>query len=386
MIKTTLKNGIELVYIPVKSFYSSVAIGVRSGYSYDPESDVGVTHLYEHIFTAMLSRLFDYGNKIEKSGFSQNASTYNGAMIVYFEHYGTEVLKILKLFKKNIENFMVGAKDFDIEKESVKNEISDWNKDYETAFSTYLKKVGFKQTRNKRFETQKSINKLKVFHLLREHDNIFSYGNVVVVLYGKIPKKEYMKIRTLLESIELKKRHETKRFYLGNHNTLHKRNDTGVLLFHVENPTFNDFLCEQIYKNTMVEYDDSILYNLLRNKERLSYGASYDDIDGVGERIFYFYFTFKDKLALKKIMRNFKSHQKIFKHDKKLFEKGKRRTLIEFYKNSLDQSDFVVDLAYYYLLYGEVLDINKIRKRLSSIKYDDYDKWIRKLTYKRLIV
>lgn len=386
MIRRHLDNGIDFIYIPIKTFYNSVSVGVRSGYSYDPDKHTGLTHLYEHVFVAMLSKLNKYSQKIEKYGFSQNASTYNGAMIVYFEQYKSGLINIFNLFKKNIEKFMVDGKDFNIEKESVKNETSDWNKNYDDVVFNFVKRRGFSLPRNKRVDTQRSVDELNLFDLLRWHNYVFSSGNVVVVLYGKVSNKEYTKIKNLLSSIEIPQVESPKKFYAGKYNTIHRRHDTGVLIFNVKNPTFKDYLCERIYKNTMVDYDDSLLFNFVRNKERLSYGADYNEIDGVGERVFYFSFTFKDKSALRQTMKELKYPTRVFKQDRTLFEKGKKRALIEFYKDASNQSDFAVDLAYYYLLYGEKLDMRKINKYLSSLKYNDYEKWLKKLTYKKLIV
>ncbi len=381
-----LSNGIDLIYIPVKTFYNTVVVGTKAGYSYDPNDEIGLNHLYEHLFVAMLERLYRYSERIEKYGFSQNAFTYNSAMLFYFEQYKDSILKILGLFKKNIEKFMIDQRDFNIEKSSVKNEISNYNKNYENLIFDFVKRKGFTLARNKRVDTQRSINKLDFFSLLREHNNIFSKGNVVVVIYGKISKKEYSKIIDLIESVELPDGYEESHLVAGNYNKFKKRNDTGVILYNIKNPTFEDYLCERIYKNTMVMYDDSMLFNFVRNKNRLAYNVDYGEIDGVGERVFYFAFTFKDKKKLKYVMNEIKNPLKKFKQTKKEFEKGKKRTIIEFYKDSMNQSDFALDLAYYYILYGEALDIHKIINKIKKIKYEDYKKWLRKIKWKKLIV
>ena len=381
-----LTNGMDLIYIPVKTFYNTVVVGARGGYAYDANDEIGLNHLYEHVFIAMLERLYKYGEKIEKYGFSQNAFTFNSAMLFYFEQYKDSVLNILKLFKKNIEKFMVDPKDFNIEKASVKNEISNWGKNYENLIFDVVKRKGFVLARNKRTDTQRNINRLNFFSLLREHNNIFSKGNVVVILYGKVPEKTFDKIVDLLESIKLPEGYEPNKFAVGDYRKIHKRNDTGIIIYNVKNPTFKDYLCEIIYKNTMVSYDDSMLFNFVRNRKRLAYNVDYEEIDGVGERVFYFSFAFKNKNMLKDVMNEIKNPLRKFKQTKAEFNKGKKRAIIEFYKDAMDQSNFALDLAYYYILYGEALDIHKIINKINALKYEDYKKWLRKIKWKKLIL
>ncbi len=380
-----LKNGLEVIYIPAKTFYNTVVIGSKSGYSYDPDDEIGLNHLYEHVFVAMLSRLYKYSEKIEKYGFSQNAFTYNSAIVFFFEQYRKNIYKILKIMKKQIEKFMVDNKDFEIEKSSVENETSEWNKDKDGIIFNIVKQKGFSLARNKRVDKLKNVKKLSMFSVIRENNNIFSKNNVVVVLYGKLSKKEYRKIIKLLASIELGDKIENKNYHYDKYSQRMNR-DTGVIIYNLKSPTFDDYICERIYKNVMVDYDDSLLFDFVRNKEKMSYGAKYDEIDGVDERVFYFSFTFKDKTKLKEVMNKIGNVFKTFKQNKDLFEKGKKRTIVEFYKDSLNQTDFAIDLAYYYLIYGEKLNINEIIKRVSKISYNHYKNWLKRLKVKKVII
>ena len=394
MLSNKLANGIEFVYIPAKTFYNTVVIGTKSGFSFDPADKPGLTHLYEHVLISMLNKLYKYGENVEKSGFSQNAFTYNGAMVIYFEQQKNKILKTLKLFKNIIENFYISNDVFEIEKEAVKNESSDHNKDYDSVVLDFVKLCGFESERNTRVETIESINKLSMLDVLKWHSTVFSNNGIIVILYGDVVYSDYENMKILLSSIRLndyvkpkypkiKKTNNTGVKKISNRL---KKLDTGIFAFNIKNPTFTDYLCERIYKDTMIDYDDSLLFDFIRNRERASYTAYYNDIDGVGERVFYFSFASRNKRNLVKTMNTVKNPKTFFRQNEGLFKKGKKRALLKFYGDASNQSDFSVDLAYYYILYGKILDIYKIRNRLLSIKYADYIKWLNRLKYKKIII
>jgi predicted Zn-dependent peptidase len=152
----------------------------------------------------------------------------------------------------------------------------------------------------------------------------------------------------------------------------------GIIAYRVSNPNFKDYLCEQIYKNIMTNFDDSLLFKFIRENEKSTYSIIYSAIDGVNERIFYFYFIGNPK-NIKNVKKKIDFRKSFFKQTKYLFNLGKKRTIVEFIKSSENQSDFTDDIAYYYAMFGVSLDKKSLIKEIENIKYRYYKKWMKKI-------
>jgi len=371
------KNGITLQYIKTKTDYISVCLTSRVGYSYDPDDKIGLTHLYEHVFVSMLENLYNYNDYIEKLGFYQNADTSNTLMNVYFETYRNMVPDVLIRIKKLIENFSIIGKVFNIEKEAVKNEVSKRNLEYDELIENYVSKL-FLLERNRRVQTVKTTSRINITDLLKFHNFIFSKDNIILIIYGRLSKKLEREVNNIVSSIYLPKRKE-----LGNYkdNTKPLRfnmKNIGIILFRVPKPNFKDYLSEQIYKNIMTRFDDSLLYKFIREEEKATYAITYDAIDGVNERLFYFYFIGNSK-NVKNVKKKIDLRNKFFKQTKKLFNLGKRRTIIELLKSAEAQTYFTEDLAYYYATFGISLNKKSLIKEIKKLKYSYYKKWLKRI-------
>jgi predicted Zn-dependent peptidase len=154
----------------------------------------------------MLENLYDYGKYTEKLGFYQNADTSNTLMNVYFDTYKNILPKVLEGMRKQIENFAVSGKVFMIEKEAVKNEVAKRNLSFDDLIDNYISRKVFSLDINRRIQTIKTTNKININDLLKFHNFIFSYGNVIITLYGKLPKKLEKKVINIISNISLNKR------------------------------------------------------------------------------------------------------------------------------------------------------------------------------------
>jgi len=371
------KNGITLQYIKDKTDYVSVCLTAKAGDSYDPNDKIGLTHLYEHVFVSMLENLYNYNDYIEKLGFYQNADTSNTLMNVYFETYRNMVPDVLIGIKKLIENFSIIGKVFNIEKEAVKNEVSKRNLDYDELIENYVSKL-FLLERNRRVQTVKTTSKINIIDLLKFHSFIFSKNNVTFTIYGRISRKLEREVNNILSSIYLPERKELEDYKDHTKTLRFNRKNIGIILFRVPNPNFKDYLCEQIYKNIMTRFDDSLLYKFIREEEKATYAITYDAIDGINERLFYFYFIGNPK-NVKNVKKKIDLRNKFFKQTKKLFNLGKRRTIIEFLKSAETQTYFAEDLAYYYATFGVSLDKKSLITELKKLKYLYYKKWLKRI-------
>jgi len=371
------KNGITLQYIKDKTDYVSVCLTAKAGDSYDPNDKIGLTHLYEHVFVSMLENLHNYNDYIEKLGFYQNADTSNTLMNVYFETYRNMVPDVLIGIKKLIENFSIIGKVFNIEKEAVKNEVSKRNLDYDELIENYVSKL-FLLERNRRVQTVKTTSKINIIDLLKFHSFIFSKNNVTFTIYGRLSRKLEREVNNILPSIYLPERKELEDYKDHTKTLRFNRKNIGIILFRVPNPNFKDYLCEQIYKNIMTRFDDSLLYKFIREEEKATYAITYDAIDGINERLFYFYFIGNPK-NVKNVKKKIDLRNKFFKQTKKLFNLGKRRTIIEFLKSAETQTYFAEDLAYYYATFGVSLDKKSLITELKKLKYLYYKKWLKRI-------
>jgi len=371
------KNGITLQYIKENTNYVSVCLTSKAGDSYDPNDKIGLTHLYEHVFVSMLENLHNYNDYIEKLGFYQNADTSNTLMNVYFETYRNMVPDVLIGIKKLIENFSIIGKVFNIEKEAVKNEVSKRNLEYDELIENYVSKL-FLLERNRRIQAVKTISKINIIDLLKFHSFIFSKDNVILTIYGKLSKKLEREVNGIVSNISLPERKELEDYKDNTKPLRFNVKNIGIILFRVPNPNFKDYLCEQIYKNIMTRFDDSLLYKFIREEEKATYAITYDAIDGVNERLFYFYFIGNPE-NVKNVKKKIDLRNKFFKQTKKLFNLGKRRTIIEFLKSAETQTSFTEDLAYYYTTFRVSLDKKSLIKEVEKLKYSYYKKWLKRI-------
>ena len=376
MIKK-FKNGIKLQYIREKTDYISVCLTAKAGFSYDPNDKIGLTHLYEHVFVSMLENLYNYGKYTEKLGFYQNADTSNTLMNVYFETYKSMIPDILLGIKKQIENFSLIGKVFNVEKDAVKNEVSKRNLGYDEFIENYISKL-FLLDRNRRVQTVKTTMKININDLLKIHSFIFSKNNVVLTIYGRLSKKLEKKVNSIISSISLSDRKEAENYKNNTKPLRFDRRKVGIIAFRVPKPNFKDYLSEQIYKNIMTRFDDSLLYKFIREEEKATYAITYDAIDGINERLFYFYFIGNPK-NVKNVKKNIDFRGNFFKQTKKLFNTGKKRTIIELIKSSEAQTDFTEDIAYYYTTFGVSLDKKSLIKEIEKLKYSYYKKWLKRI-------
>jgi len=373
----TFKNGIKLQYIKEKTDYISFCLTTKAGYSYEPSDKIGLTHLYEHVFVSMLENLHNYGKYTEKLGFYQNADTSNTLMNVYGETYKSMLPDILLGMKNQIENFLLMGKVFSIEKDAVKNEVSKRNLSYDEFIENYAKTL-FLLDRNRRVQTIKTTMNLTIKDLLKIHNFIFSKNNVIFTIYGKLTKKQEKAVNDIISSISLTERKELKDYKNNTKPLRFDRSKVGIIAFRVPKPNFKDYLAEQIYKNIMTRFDDSLLYKFIRENEKATYAITYDSIDGINERLFYFYFIGNPK-NVKNVKKKIDFHSTFFKQTKKLFNIGKRRTIIEFLKSAETQTDFTEDLAYYYATFGASLDKKSLIKEIEKLKYSYYKKWLKRI-------
>jgi len=371
------KNGIKLQYIREKTDYISVCLTAKAGFSYDPNDKIGLTHLYEHVFVSMLENLYNYGKYTEKLGFYQNADTSNTLMNVYFETYKSMIPDILLGIKKQIENFSLIGKVFNVEKDAVKNEVSKRNLGYDEFIENYISKL-FLLDRNRRVQTVKTTMKININDLLKIHSFIFSKNNVVLTIYGRLSKKLEKKVNSIISSISLSDRKEAENYKNNTKPLRFDRRKVGIIAFRVPKPNFKDYLSEQIYKNIMTRFDDSLLYKFIREEEKATYAITYDAIDGINERLFYFYFIGNPK-NVKNVKKNIDFRGNFFKQTKKLFNTGKKRTIIELIKSSEAQTDFTEDIAYYYTTFGVSLDKKSLIKEIEKLKYSYYKKWLKRI-------
>jgi len=371
------KNGITIQYIKAKTDYVSVCLTAKAGDSYDPNDKIGLTHLYEHVFVSMLENLHNYNDYIEKLGFYQNADTSNTLMNVYFETYRNMIPNVLLGIKKLIENFSIIGKVFNVEKEAVKNEVSKRNLEYDELIENYVSKL-FLLERNRRVQTIKTISKINITDLLRFHSFIFSKDNVTFTIYGKLSKKLEREVNEIISSISLPERKELENYKNYTKPLRFNKRNVGIIVFRVPKPNFKDYLSEQIYKNIMTRFDDSLLYKFIREEEKATYDITYDAIDGINERLFYFYFIGNPK-NVKDVKKKIDLRNKFFKQTKKLFNLGKRRTIIEFLKSAETQTNFTEDLAYYYTTFGVSLDKKSLIKEVEKLKYSYYKKWLKRI-------
>jgi len=329
------------------------------------------------VFVSMLENLHNYNDYIEKLGFYQNADTSNILMNVYFETYRNMIPDVLLGIKKLIENFSIIGKVFNVEKEAVKNEVSKRNLEYDELIENYVSKL-FLLERNRRVQTVKSISKINITDLLRFHSFIFSKYNVTFTIYGRLSRKLEREVNEIISSISLPERKELENYKNYTKPLRFNKRNVGIIAFRVPKQNFKDYLSEQIYKNIMTRFDDSLLYKFIREEEKATYAITYDAIDGINERLFYFYFIGNPK-NVKDVKKKIDLRNKFFKQTKKLFNLGKRRTIIEFLKSAETQTYFTEDLAYYYTTFGVSLDKKSLIKEVEKLKYSYYKKWLKRI-------
>lgn len=387
MIISKLENGITFAYIKTSNKYCSVLIGANAGYAYDPPRKISLTHLYEHIFLGMLNKLYGFDNQLENLGFTSNGETGKNYIELYFENYSKNLYKNFTSIKNLINNFSVSKDVFDAESKALINEVSDYYADEYNLICDISEAKCFNHKENKRYEPKRLKLEISLLDVLKWHTRIFSKNNIVVIISGKINKSEYNSIKDILSKISLFDAkilpNEKSKNLIPNIKT---KKDYGVIGFNVSNPTVNDFACEKILENIYVNYDDGIIFNLVRNKNTLSYGAYHHGSFGIGERVFEFIFRSPDKTELKKLIARLKVSAALIRQNRTDFKRGIRRAIIQEYKLAEGPMEYLQEIYYTYAACGKLVDLKGMINYISSINYKVYKLWIKRLKRKIFII
>ena len=133
--RSTLPNGLVVVSQTLKNFSASgLAITLRGGSGEEKRQEIGLSHLLEHLLFKRTSKLstFDIASKIDALGGDINACTDTEEISLYGEVPSSNLESMFELFANLLTDCQFSAEEFQIEKDVVKQEISDAKDDPET--------------------------------------------------------------------------------------------------------------------------------------------------------------------------------------------------------------------------------------------------------------
>ena len=206
MKKYILKNSMLLYYYPMETRYSiTIGLYVKSGVAYEPLNCRGITHFLEHLHFRRLKNWAqeEIYYKMDKIGANLEGITYKEMMCFYMKCRPHYAFQALEFFEKIISMYEWTHEDVELEKKVILNEIQ--SKQSYLNSKKFLNSLIFGNHKLSNdilgdFESVNSIDKNDIIEYKKE---IFSKGNVAIVISGNISDEFIDKCNKLFENVYL---------------------------------------------------------------------------------------------------------------------------------------------------------------------------------------
>jgi len=314
--KYTLKNGIKVIIVPLKTKMTYISMSILLGSYHEKKGEGNLTHYYEHLLGRLSSTKYkDYryiGNEIAKRGGFTNAFVNNYQLCVYIKGFYEDFEFYLDILSNSLNKFYIDPKIANNEKGAVmqelRNIISRENYDFDFLIFKYLYpkyyhledyKKDIKYVKNYNIKLIKNFIKNKIF-------------NENIVINVTCPKN---KLKNTIRNINkyfgiIKKKKKKKIIYPVlnvNNNKIkivkinNKRIDDNTIIniYTFMNIKFlsKENLIQNLLENILFNFELGIFYRELREKTGLIYNIKlYNNINIRNSKESYFNIVTKCKL------------------------------------------------------------------------------------------
>ena len=206
MKKITLKNGLNILYYPIDTAYSTViSLNINAGIFLENSKNNGLTHFLEHIHFRRLNdvdqnELYYQMNKI---GSNLNGSTYKELLKFYAKIRPRYFKEVISIFNKLLTADKWNEDDINYEKPIILNEIREKQDyfDFDALIHSYI----FEGTPYSMpiLGSCETVSNITTKDLVQYKRKIFAKENVAIVITGKITDSDIIECKSLFENIQL---------------------------------------------------------------------------------------------------------------------------------------------------------------------------------------
>src|SRR3989338_7366002 len=314
MIKTTLHNGLTIIYEQRKSLSVVVEIMIKTGSNHESDEERGISHFLEHIlFEGTVQRPSNWAisREIEKVGGEFNAYTTNERTCFYVRVLKKHVDIALQILADIMQNSLLRTEDIEREKKVVLKEV-DLVLDEPRFYQWILLQKNLFKVHPCKYPTYgdkkhiQNLNREKITCFLQKY---YYPGNMVISLVGDVPGwKE--KINSVFDFPSKKSKNNLppkEGFAIENTFTKEKKTgaNTYLVMGFVSVPRKHDDAYPLEVLNTFLGRGQSgKLFTEIRSKQGLAYDVGTQHVAEVSFGYFAMYATVdKNNLALvKKLM------------------------------------------------------------------------------------
>jgi predicted Zn-dependent peptidase len=297
--KYTLKNGIKVIIVPLKTKMTYISMSILLGSYHEKKGEGNLTHYYEHLLGRLTSTKYkDYmyvGSEIVKRGGFTNAFVNNYQLCVFIKGFYEDFEFYIDILSNSLNKFYIDPKIANNEKGAVmqelRNTISRENYDFDFSIFKYLypkyyyledTKKDIKYVKNynikliKQFIKNKIFNENIVVNVSCPENKVKKTMRYINKYFGIIKKKKKKRINYPVLNINNNKR---KIIQITN-----KRTDENTIIniYTFMNIKFfsKEHLINDLLDKILFNFELGVFYRELREKTGLIYSIKlYNNIN-----------------------------------------------------------------------------------------------------------
>jgi predicted Zn-dependent peptidase len=297
--KYTLKNGIKVIIVPLKTKMTYISMSILLGSYHEKKGEGNLTHYYEHLLGRLTSTKYkDYmyvGSEIVKRGGFTNAFVNNYQLCVFIKGFYDDFEFYVDILSNSLNKFYIDPKIANNEKGAVmqelRNIISRENYDFDFLIFKYLypkyyyledTKKDIKYVKNynikliKQFIKNKIFNENIVVNVSCPENKVRKTMKYINKYFGIIKKKKKKRINYPVLNINNNKR---KIIQITN-----KRTDENTIIniYTFMNIKFfsKEHLINDLLEKILFNFELGVFYRELREKTGLIYSIKlYNNIN-----------------------------------------------------------------------------------------------------------
>jgi len=397
MIYERINKNLKYLIVPNKN-KNVVSIKFVFKYGFDNEY-VGInnyTHLVEHIisyyFNTKQCSIKEIKNLLSSKIFKTNAYTSNNHMCIYINCYQKDIKFFLNLMYRAVYDTCITNENLNM---SIKNVIRELHQNEESniiydAIYKYVYKMN-------NYNTATGIKNVKNIDI-NEVNNFFSYllnkEKIIAITCNKNYIKSNIKLIKKIFNIKTeksKKNYDKKRikYNMLNRNTLIKIykpiNSVNVtILIPIKYKLYNKKYWELIILlDTIFNFEKGLMYEVLRNKEKIIYSINYNLNYYANDYSFIEIYTNIEKNKIKKFIKKFYECLDNFKIDINTFNNNKKILLFNNSYNFMNKLDSLLDYNIMNIVNNNNISFKKSIKNLRSCTINNSGSLLKELRKRR---
>jgi len=397
MIYKKINKNLNYLIVPNKN-KNVVSIKFIFKYGFDNEY-VGInnyTHLVEHIiayyFNTKQCSIKEIKNLLSNKIFKSNAYTINNHMCIYIKCYQKDIKFFLNLMYRAIYDTCITNENLDMSKKNVIKELhqtEESNIIYDAIYKYVYKMDGFNTASG--IKNVKDINIIKV-------NNFFSYllnkEKVIAVTCNEKYIKSNIKLikKYFNKKIEKSKKNYDKKlikFNMPNKNKIFKiykpvKSVDVTILIPIKYNLYSKKYWELvILLDTIFNFEKGVMYEVLRNKEKLIYSINYNLNYYANDYSFIEINTNIEKEKINLFIKKFYECLDNFKIDIDSFNNNKNILLFNNSYNFMNKLDSLLDYNIMNIVNNNNISFKKSIKNLKSTRINSSDSLLKEIRKRR---